>query len=167
MLAKNNVHALGVARGQSVTSGPGINDGLTVRQEAFAQSVASGSTLSDAYRAAYTTDNMKPSTLWTEASATMRLPKITRRVEELVAVNDAAALHDAEERRRLVITGLMREAESADSAHARIRALELLGKTAGVDLFTTRTEQVKADRTVAEVEAELAKLLRKLNLSSD
>jgi hypothetical protein len=82
-LARNNVHALGAARGQSVTFGRGKFDGLTVRQETFAQSVASGSTLSDAYRAAYTTDNMKPETLWPNASRTMALSKVRDRVSGL------------------------------------------------------------------------------------
>lgn len=95
----------------------------------------------------------------------MSRPKVARRVKELVAENDAVSLHDVEERRRLVITGLIREAQTADTSSARLRALELLGKTA--DVFTTRVAQVKTKRSVDQIEAELAERLRKLVLLYD
>ena len=42
-------------------------DRLTGKQEAFAQQVAKGSVLSDAYREAYDAENMKDKTIWEEA----------------------------------------------------------------------------------------------------
>jgi hypothetical protein len=48
---------------------------LTGKQEAFAKLVASGSMLSDAYRECYSADNMKNSTLWSEACRLAQNPK--------------------------------------------------------------------------------------------
>lgn len=56
---------------------------LTAKQEAFAAAVASGKTQADAYRLAYDADNMKESTLWSNASRLMADSKVAARVEDL------------------------------------------------------------------------------------
>lgn len=56
---------------------------LTAKQEDFAQAIASGKTQADAYRLAYDAENMKESTLWSNASRLMADSKVTARVEEL------------------------------------------------------------------------------------
>ena len=56
---------------------------LTVKQEAFAQAVASGKTQADAYRLAYNAENMKENSVWTNASKLMSDAKVAQRVEEL------------------------------------------------------------------------------------
>lgn len=60
---------------------PGV--GLSPQQEKFAQSVASGMNLSDAYRAAYATANMTPGSVNNRASQLMAQREITVRVKEL------------------------------------------------------------------------------------
>lgn len=57
--------------------------GLTARQEKFAQGVAGGMTQADAYRAAYTTENMKQDTIHVKASELMASGKVAVRVAEL------------------------------------------------------------------------------------
>lgn len=56
---------------------------LTAKQEAFAAAVASGKTQADAYRASYNAENMKESTLWSNASRLMADSKVAARVEDL------------------------------------------------------------------------------------
>lgn len=59
--------------------------GLTPQQEVFAQEVAKGKSLSEAYRAAYKTSKMKPETVNDTASKLMANPEITHRVRQLQA----------------------------------------------------------------------------------
>lgn len=61
-------------------------DELTPQQERFAQAVASGSTLSDAYRAAYKTGKMTDKTINECASELAAHPKVSPRVAELKAL---------------------------------------------------------------------------------
>jgi hypothetical protein len=56
---------------------------LTPKQERFAQLVAEGFNLSDAYRQAYDATKMKPESVNREAKAVMDNPKIASRVNEL------------------------------------------------------------------------------------
>lgn len=56
---------------------------LTPQQEKFAQLVAAGKNLSDAYRGAYKVVKMAPKSINEEASRTMAIPEIAARVESL------------------------------------------------------------------------------------
>ncbi len=62
---------------------------LTPKQEKFAQAVASGMTQSDAYRHAYSTENMADSTIWTKASELAADGKVSGRIK---ALQEAAAI---------------------------------------------------------------------------
>jgi len=125
---------------------------LTHKQEIFACAVADGADRSSAYRSAYDADQMTPPAVWTEASRLGRNPKVALRVDELRA--------EAEEVRQTILVGreeailaqLEKEALSARTDSARIRAIELLGKHLG--LFTDRVETKNlTDRSVDEIEA--------------
>lgn len=69
--------------------------GLTPQQEKFAQEVAKGKSLSDAYRAAYRAGRMKPQTINDAASKLMANPEITHRVKALQAIGAEIAGLDA------------------------------------------------------------------------
>jgi hypothetical protein len=69
--------------------------GLTPQQEKFAQGVASGKSLSDAYRFAYKASRMKPQTINDTASKLMANPEITHRVKSLQAIGAEIAGLDA------------------------------------------------------------------------
>jgi phage terminase small subunit len=56
---------------------------LTPKQERFAQLVAEGKNLSEAYRLSYNAEKMKPETVNREAKALIDDPKISTRVEEI------------------------------------------------------------------------------------
>jgi len=49
---------------------------LTPQQAEFVRHVLAGKTAADAYRAAYSTENMKPNSIWVEASKTLNHPNI-------------------------------------------------------------------------------------------
>ena len=61
-----------------VVAGQSVKGGLTAKQEAFAQGVAQGKTLSEAYRLAYDCQRMKDASIWTEASQLMDNPRLSR-----------------------------------------------------------------------------------------
>lgn len=134
---------------------------LTAKQEAFAVAVADGKTLSDAYRSAYDAENMKDSTVWTEASLLMDHPKVSARVAGIQKAREEKSLHDHARLKRLVLERLHNEALTADSDSARIRALELLGKS--IAMFTDRVEQDDTQRSSADLERELMEKLKQLS----
>ena len=53
------------------------------KKEAFAQAVAAGATLADAYRKTRDTSRMKPSTIRSNAKKLAREPAVQARIEEL------------------------------------------------------------------------------------
>jgi len=134
---------------------------LTGKQEAFAKLVASGSMLSDAYRECYSADNMKSSTLWSEACRLAQNPKVSTRIKDIQADMEADRRTIERRREEWVLKRLSEEADQADNASSRIRALELVGKTVG--MFTDRIEQAETnERSSAEIEKDLKARLARL-----
>lgn len=135
---------------------------LTAKQERFVSEVIKGATQADAYRAAYNAEGMKPSAIYTEASLLMGHPEIARRLQANRASIEKAAVSSALSRRRWVIERLEHEAAHAESDAARVRSLELLGKTSDLRLFTEIVETRDGDATPEEVRAELEAKLTSL-----
>ena len=136
---------------------------LTGKQEAFAKLVAGGAVLSDAYRECYSADTMKDSTVWSEACRLAQNPKVSARIKDIQA--DMEQCHRTREHRlrEHVLKRLQEEADGADNASSRIRALELLGKSLTVSMFTDRVEQAEtAERSSAEIEKDLKARLARL-----
>ena len=134
---------------------------LTGKQEAFAKLVAGGSMLSDAYRECYSADNMKSSTLWSEACRLAQNPKVSARIKDIQADMEADRRTIERRREEWVLKRLSEEADQADNASSRIRALELVGKTVG--MFTDRIEQAEtSERSASEIEKELKARLDRL-----
>lgn len=82
--------------------------GLTDKQEKFAQAIAKGFNQSDAYREAYTAENMSNEAIGVEACRVMNNPKVSLRVKELkeralkrfdITIDDL--IHELEEAREL------------------------------------------------------------------
>lgn len=144
-----------------VVAGQSVKGGLTAKQEAFAQGVSQGKTLADAYRDAYDCENMKDASIWTEASKLMDNPKVTRRVSAIQTATEEKTLHDQARLRRLVLERLYEESANAESDSARIRALELLGKS--IAMFTDKLEQETKERSADEIERELIARLERLS----
>ena len=144
------------------------NRPLTPKQQHFARAVASGMTQSDAYREAYNSSpESKASGIWERASRLMANDKVRSRVNELMALKDAAVLADAVTDAELVRTKLRHWMEhGAPDDSVKVRAAELLGKTAG--MFTTDlTINDQRERTPEQVQAELEQRLLALTRQVD
>ena len=134
---------------------------LTGKQEAFAKLVAGGAVLSDAYRECYSADTMKDSTVWSEACRLAQNPKVSARIKDIQADMEADRRTIERRREEWVLKRLSEEADQADNASSRIRALELVGKTVG--MFTDRIELADtAERSASEIEKELKARLDRL-----
>lgn len=134
---------------------------LTGKQEAFAKLVAGGAVLSDAYRECYAADTMKDSTVWSEACRLAQNPKVSARIKDIQADMEADRRTIERRREEWVLKRLSEEADQADNASSRIRALELVGKTVG--MFTDRIEQADtAERSASEIEKDLKARLDRL-----
>ena len=133
---------------------------LTGKQSAFVQAVLKGANQSDAYRLAYNAENMRDSTIWNEASKLFANPKVSARIKAGQRRQEAAAVHSGLSLRQHVERELYALSTKADTDQARLRALELLGKTEKCGIFLERTADVADDRSPEEILAELEEKLR-------
>ena len=130
-----------------------MSNNITMKQNAFALSLADGLPASEAYRQAYAAKGMKPETVWVEACRLATNPKVALRVAELRAEQE-------EERRMLrlshaeaVLERLEHEALEAKTDSTRVRALELIGRHLG--MFTDKVEITTQERSVEMIEQEI------------
>jgi hypothetical protein len=133
---------------------------LTMKQEQFAAAIVEGKTHADAYRQAYDASGMKDGTVWSEAARLMRRPHVTARVEELRAEAELVRQSLLMSREEAILGRLEHEALTAKTDSARIRALELLGRQAG--LFVERVEVEQVERSAADLEAAIKARLERL-----
>ena len=126
---------------------------LTHKQEIFACAVADGADRSSAYRSAYDADQMTPPAVWTEASRLGRNPQVALRVGELKAEAEQVRRTRLVGREAEILAQIECEAFNARSDATRLRALELLGRAAG--LFVDRLEVQQIDRTADQIETEI------------
>jgi DnaJ-domain-containing protein 1 len=152
---------MGKDKGKGYLRVVGKEDRLTAKQEAFAMQVAKGAVLSDAYRECYSAEGMRDSTIWSEACKLAQNPKVATRVKALQAEMEADRRTIERRREEWVLKRLAEEAERAETDGARVRALELLGKT--VSMFTDKIEQTDtAERSASDIEADLRRRLDRL-----
>ena len=126
---------------------------LTAKQETFADSIAAGQTQAAAYRAAYDAADMAPATVWNEASRLVRHPEVAQRLALLQQEAEYSAATRREVTRDFVFQELAALAIDAPTSNARLKALELLGKTVG--MFTDRVQVEEVERSVEEIEASI------------
>lgn len=148
----------------AVKGGTNRLTGLTDKQEAFALAVVNGKTASDAYRLAYDTQTMRQETVWTEACLLLSNPKVAARLAVLNGEKEHHRRMMAVSRAERVLQRLEQLADTAATESVKVRANELLGKTAG--LFTEQIEiEDKTDRTVQDIEQSIADKLARLGLT--
>jgi len=138
---------------------------LTMKQEAFAQAIASGlyPNQAAAYRVAYDAEQMAASTIYQEASRLMADPRIAARIDEIKALKEAGERLDHAKIRAHVIARLHIESLDPDSSPAsRIRALELLGKLGGVAAFEKQAEDTSLPQDADSVSKALREKLESL-----
>jgi hypothetical protein len=133
---------------------------LTHKQEQFAIAIIDGATQTDAYKKAYMPREMKPSTLWAEASRLASHPKVSARIEELKQEAERMRQAAGMDREEAILQRLEHEAMTAKTDTARIRALELLGRHIG--MFKDRIEVEQVERSPEQIEADILLRLKKL-----
>lgn len=143
-----------------------LPNGLTAKQEAFANALASGLSNSDAYRSAYAAGTMKDASIHAEASRLANNPAIAARVREIL---------DQKGRRNSIYADRQREKQSdriwrtiwqmvedpMTPPAVKANLLSLSAKAAGM-----LTEQVKIENISADsksIESEIIERLQKLS----
>jgi hypothetical protein len=139
----------------------GKADKLTTKQGAFVRAMLKGAgSQSEAYREAYVTDNMNEKTIWNESSKLMRHPVVAARLAAGFKVQEDQATHTGASLRLHIERELFDLTTKADGDQARLRALELLGKTEKCGIFIERTKEVTEIMSADELKNELETKLR-------
>ena len=145
-------------------SGKNLLLGLTSKQEAFAEAVVSGKSLTAAYKAAYEAQGMSEEAVRVEASRLLIHPNVSLRVKSLNLEKEDQRRMLAVNRAERVLERLEKLADNAKSETAQIRANELIGKTAG--LFIEQIEvNDTTDRSTADIERSIADRLARLGIA--
>jgi len=158
----------GLSAGSQGAEGPGDVDlesarleyGLTMKQAVFCAAMLRGVAFqSDAYKEAYDCENMSAASIYKEAAALMKNPKIARCLDAGFLAKEAGEQHSRTSRRDFVLERLTHEAEFATSDSARVAALGLLGKAEA--MFTDKLQTTEVDeRTAAEIRADIEAKLK-------
>lgn len=112
---------------------------LTPKQEAFVHAYLETSNATEAYRRAYDAENMAEATINVKASELLKNGKVSVRLHELQERASAKVVLS----RAWVLERLMRNADAAvgkEDFQASNKALELLGKTDELGMFTEKTK---------------------------
>ena len=139
---------------------------LTPKQEKFCLLISTGSSNSDAYRDAYRAEKMLPNSVYREAYRLTQHPQIASRLSALKAGVESDTRASIVNTRRWVIDQLQHEATNAETAMARLRGLELLGKAVGL-FDTPNVEDTNHLRSSSEVLDEIRQRLRALYRESE
>jgi hypothetical protein len=121
--------------------------------------IASGKSLSDAYRNTYEAKNMNSNSIHCEASRLMKIDSVKAKVGSLVKAADQQVVSERVATREQVLetlTSLMQEAQPSDTP--KIRAAELLGKHHGI--FAERIVVGPPERTSDGLAAEISQMLK-------
>ena len=138
---------------------------LTIKQRQFVDEIIKGKlgSYKEAYAKVYDVTLTKagkiPKWVEVEASKLVANPKIAISIHKAIERKETVAVASSLRTRNYVIDQLYRESKESDSDSARIRALELLGKS--VSLFSDVVETKEA-RTSDEVEADIEERIQAL-----
>ena len=142
-------------------------DGLTDQQRSFVDALTKTKDITKAYKLAYNTENMRPSSIQREASKLVdSIPIQKAMTARLKEIGEEKGVCEATYIRRMVIENLKAEAmDRRNPGNIRVRCLELLGKIADVGLFNAKKEAETVEaRTADQIEqailARLEKALR-------
>lgn len=134
---------------------------LTSQQENFVKGILDGKSASDAYRAAYSTDNMKPETIWAAASRLRANSNVGAWLSAAIKAGVHKAARTLEDHIRR-LDRLQEIAVETGNVGAAVQAEQLAGKVSGH--YTERLEINSSDpmdalREVAKLSPDLAKQL--------
>jgi hypothetical protein len=131
---------------------------LTVQQQAFAAGVIQGKSLRQAYRDAYPNAQANDQSISATAARLMKDERITKLVREAWEETQEALTDDPQAMRRHVVRQLVALSKTAAQEGSRLKALELLGRSAG--MFRDVQQATDKPLTAAELKAALSGHLR-------
>ena len=131
---------------------------LTRAQIAFVEGVVRGETHKAAYRAAYPGDSSTDASISTSAAKLLRDQRIQKALRDAQEDDPERLLDDPAAMKRHVMTQLLRCASQFKQEGSKIKALELIGKAAG--LFVLRPEQEPIAPTADQLRQELSAHLK-------
>ena len=139
-----------------------VGQGLTVKQEAYAQARFEGNDGHDSYMIAFKPEGWKRSSVTDAAYLLDRDHRILARVAQLRAerMKHSSLLPFLSP--EFVTDGIMRIAMTGEKESNRLNAYVHLGKVAGIDLFRETTRVERVDRTAEDVDRELKAKLQAL-----
>ena len=139
---------------------------LTPKQRAFVEGIVKGKLGShiEVYMSVYDVARTKtggiPKHAYVDSSKLLSHPKISLAISKGLERKEQSLVASAHRTRSYVIEQLFRESKSAESDAARIRSLELLGKSVSLfsDVVETK-ENRSSDLIESEIEERLSQLL--------
>ena len=131
---------------------------LTQGQQDFCRGVIEGKSLRQAYRDAYPTAQASDSSISASAARLIKDERIAKIIQSAWEETQEALADDMAATRRYVMRSLVALSKQANQEGSRLKALELLGRSAGM----WREQQASQDKplTAAELRAQLAGHLR-------
>tara|TARA_R100000388_G_scaffold81710_1_gene60407 strand:- start:194 stop:676 length:483 start_codon:yes stop_codon:yes gene_type:complete len=140
---------------------------LTPKQRAFVEGIVKGKLGShiEVYMSVYDVARTKtggiPKHAYVDSSKLLSHPKISLAISKGLERKEQSLVASAHRTRSYVIEQLYRESKSAESDAARIRSLELLGKSVSLfsDVVETK-ENRSSDLIESEIESRLVELLK-------
>ena len=136
---------------------------LSPRQVLFTQRVIQGDSLRTAYRNAYANDTGSDASISASANKLMKDPRIKHILDEAWEETAEHLSEDLAASKRYVLKGLLALSKKAKQEGTKLKALELMGKAAG--LFTPTEVQDKAVITADQLKRELAGHMKLLEQS--
>jgi phage terminase small subunit len=101
---------------------------LTAKQENFVQNIIEGMNQADAYRFAYSCENMSDNAIYREASLLMDNPKVAQRIKELRDISAKESIMTAQERLEWLTKIIKSEKETTDT---KLKASDQMNKMQG------------------------------------
>ena len=133
---------------------------LTPKQLAFVRAKISGMSNADAYREAYPDDHSSNRVISANAYKLTRHPVISQMLEDAWGETAEALTEDLAATKRYVLRQLLALSKGAKQEGSRLKALELMGKAAGV--FTPSVETEVAAPSADQLKRELSGHLKLL-----
>ena len=127
---------------------------LSPRQVLFTQGVILGKSLRQAYRDAYANDTGSDASISASANKLMKDPRIKKVLDDAWEETAEHLSEDLAASKRYVLKGLLALSKKAKQEGTKLKALELMGKAAG--LFTPTEVQDTAVITADQLKRELA-----------
>lgn len=136
---------------------------MTPAMQAFAQGVIEGKSLRQSYRDAYPNALGSDQSISASAARLSKDPRVVAMVREAWEQTQEALADDMAATKRYVMRQLVDLSKGANQEGSRLKALELLGRAAG--LWREQQSQQEKPLTAAELKAQLAGHLRLVQAS--